>query len=120
MTIVTDSRYAIDCVTNWSRKWIRNNWQTADKKPVENKDLVQSILVKISERDSLKVTTTFEWVKGHSSDAGNGEADRLAVLGARKGYREQEPPSSVSGAIEAGVDEDIEDDLLDDEFDNDF
>lgn len=117
VTIVTDSRYAIDCVTNWSRKWIRNNWQTADKKPVENKDLVQSILVKISERDSLKVTTTFEWVKGHSSDAGNGEADRLAVLGARKGYGEQEPPSSVG--IEADVDEDIEDDLID-EFDNDF
>ncbi|KAM5441105.1 putative ribonuclease H [Microsporum ferrugineum] len=82
VTIFTDSKYSIDCVTVWYINWQRNNWVTSAQKPVENKDLVQSILAKIEERKSLKVKTLFEWVKGHNKDAGNEAADRLAVNGA--------------------------------------
>lgn len=85
VTIVTDSRYAIDCVTVWFINWRRNNWMTRDNKPVENKDLVESILVKIEERNELRVKTVFEWVKGHNKDQGNEEADKLAVNGAQRG-----------------------------------
>ena len=52
---------------------------------MENKDLVENILAKIEERNSLKVQTLFEWIKGHANQPGNVEADRLAVEGARKG-----------------------------------
>ncbi|KAI9836273.1 MAG: hypothetical protein M1819_001610 [Sarea resinae] len=83
VTIFTDSKYAIDCVTVWYINWRRNNWQTAAKKPVENRDLVESILTKIEERNALKVETKFEWLKGHADHAGNIAADRLAVDGAR-------------------------------------
>ncbi|KAL2002895.1 hypothetical protein VTN02DRAFT_5612 [Thermoascus thermophilus] len=110
VTIFTDSRYAIDCVTVWFVKWRRNQWMTADHKPVENKDLIESILVKIEERNELKVKTLFEWVKGHNRNHGNEEADRLAVNGARKGVEEK------SKALAAG--EDIPDEaLLDDDDD---
>ncbi|KAJ5576377.1 Ribonuclease H [Penicillium sp. DV-2018c] len=85
VTIVTDSRYSIDCVTVWFVNWRRNNWMTRDGKPVENRDLVEPILARIEERNDLKVKTLFEWVKGHSKDAGNEEADKLAVNGAQKG-----------------------------------
>ncbi|KAJ5221097.1 Ribosomal protein L9/RNase H1 N-terminal [Penicillium citrinum] len=85
VTVVTDSRYAIDCVTVWYKNWQRNNWLTKDGKPVENKDLVESILVNIEERKQLKVKTLFEWVKGHAKDPGNEAADRLAVNGAQRG-----------------------------------
>lgn len=89
VTIFSDSNYAIKCVTVWFMNWRRNNWMTSDKKPVENKDLVEPILAKIEERESLKVKTLFEWVKGHSHNAGNVEADRLAVNGARMGVSEK-------------------------------
>ncbi|EGD90296.2 hypothetical protein H112_01751 [Trichophyton rubrum D6] len=82
VTIFTDSKYSIDCVTVWCINWQRNNWVTSTQKPVENKDLIQAILSKIEERKSLKVKTLFEWVKGHNKDAGNEAADRLAVNGA--------------------------------------
>ncbi len=83
VTIYTDSRYAIDCVTNWYKKWKRNGWVTMNKKAVENRDLVQEVRARIEERDGLGRGTYFVWVKGHNGDIGNVEADRLAVEGAK-------------------------------------
>lgn len=85
VTIYTDSKYAIDCVTNWYRNWKKNGWLNAKGKPVENKDLVVDIRDKIDERDEFKKSTYFVWVKGHKDNAGNIAADRLAVEGALKG-----------------------------------
>ncbi|MCJ1288060.1 hypothetical protein MMC26_007413 [Xylographa opegraphella] len=84
VTIVTDSRYAIDCVTLWHTNWRRNGWKTSTGKVVENRDLVESILSRMEERGSLQTRTTFEWIKGHANHPGNVEADSLAVTGARR------------------------------------
>ena len=82
--IVTDSRYAIDCVTTWYVNWRKNGWKTSAGKAVENRDLVESILSRVDERAALASQTLFEWVKGHANDPGNVAADQLAVAGARK------------------------------------
>ena len=84
VTIVTDSRYAIDCVTLWHVNWRRNGWKTSAGKAVENRDLVEHILGKMEERGALQTRTTFEWIKGHANHPGNVEADSLAVTGARR------------------------------------
>jgi len=107
VTIFTDSRYAIDCVTVWFMNWRRNNWMTKDKKPVENRDLIESILVKIEERHELKVKTLFEWIKGHNKDPGNEAADRLAVNGAQRGVQEK------AEALETGQ---VPDEVFEDDF----
>ena len=65
--------------------WRRNNWLTADKKPVENKDLIEPILQRIDQRKLSRANTKFEWVKGHAGDEGNTRADELAREGAEKG-----------------------------------
>lgn len=86
VVIITDSRYSIDCVTNWFQNWRRNGWKNAAGRTVENRDLIENILARIEERDKLRPkSTTFEWVKGHSTNEGNVQADRLAVEGARSG-----------------------------------
>lgn len=108
VTIVTDSRYAIDCVTVWFINWRRNNWMTKDKKPVENRDLIEPILVKIEERNGLKVKTLFEWIKGHNQDPGNEAADRLAVNGAQQGVTEK------AEALEAN--QDVPDEVFQKDF----
>ncbi|KAJ6032536.1 Ribosomal protein L9/RNase H1 N-terminal [Penicillium herquei] len=108
VTIFTDSKYSIDCVTVWFINWRRNNWMTKDKKPVENRDLVESILVKIEERQELKVKTLFQWIKGHANDPGNEAADRLAVNGAHVGVKQK------AEALEAA--RDIPDELSEDDF----
>ncbi|KAJ5293242.1 Mitochondrial carrier protein LEU5, partial [Penicillium atrosanguineum] len=105
VTIVTDSQYSINCVTVWFINWKRNNWMTKDKKPVENRDLVEPILARIEERNELKVKTLFEWVKGHNKDPGNEAADQLAVNGAQRGVHEK------AAALETRVPEVIQDDF---------
>lgn len=85
VTICTDSRYSIDCVTDWYKNWVRNKWMSAKNKPVENKDLIMDIRQKIDERERLRSSTHFVWVKGHANDEGNTAADRLAVGGATMG-----------------------------------
>lgn len=121
VTIYTDSRYSIDCVTNWYKNWVRNKWMTAKNKAVENKDLIMDIRQKIEEREHLKSGTYFVWVKGHANDEGNIAADRLAVDGAMMGRgldKEVEAAENVEKVIAA--EERIGFDLLDREVEEAF
>ena len=82
--IYTDSRYSINCVTQWYDNWNRNGWTTAKGAKVENKDLITEVKRMMDERkDVYGAQTTFVWVKGHAATEGNVMADRLAVQGAR-------------------------------------
>ncbi|KAF1926626.1 RnaseH-domain-containing protein [Didymella exigua CBS 183.55] len=81
--IVTDSYYAIRCITEWSPKWLKNGWKNSVGKDVENRDLVEPIVSRVCEREACKAKTKFQWIKGHANDPGNVAADELAVQGSR-------------------------------------
>ena len=76
VTLFTDSKYVMDGITQWIQNWKKNNWKTAAKKEVKNKDLWQKL-------DQLMTYhhVQWQWVKGHSGDPGNEKADRLANKG---------------------------------------
>jgi len=71
--IFTDSIYVKEGITAWIDKWEKNNWKTADKKNVKNVDLWK----KLKELTKLN-PVEWNWVKGHSDDAMNDLADKLA------------------------------------------
>ena len=71
--ITTDSKYVKNGITEWIKNWERNNWQTAQKKPVKNKELWIE-LNKLTKAHNI----TWEWVKGHSGHYENERADTLA------------------------------------------
>ena len=71
--ITTDSTYVKNGITDWIHNWKLKGWKTANKKPVKNKDLWQS-LEKLSSQHSIQ----WEWVKGHAGHFGNERADQLA------------------------------------------
>jgi ribonuclease HI len=73
VTLVTDSAYVKNGITQWIHGWKRNGWRTADKKPVKNADLWQE-LIEASARHRIEWT----WVKGHAGDPDNERADQLA------------------------------------------
>ena len=74
--LYTDSNYLRQGITEWIFNWKKNNWRTASKKPVANKDL----WIEISELSSA-MDVNWYWVKGHDGDPGNERADYLANLG---------------------------------------
>jgi ribonuclease HI len=74
--LFTDSKYVMDGITQWIKNWKKNNWKTAAKKDVKNKELWQKLDHLIS-----KHQVQWHWVKGHSGDAGNETADLLANKG---------------------------------------
>ena len=74
--LYTDSNYLRQGITEWIFNWKKNNWRTASKKPVANKDL----WIEISELSSF-MAVNWHWVKGHDGDPGNERADYLANRG---------------------------------------
>ena len=73
VVIITDSTYVKSGITDWIDNWKKNGWKTANKKPVKNKELWESLDLLCS-----KHFIDWKWVKGHSGNEGNELADQLA------------------------------------------
>ena len=77
--IYTDSMYVKDGIEKWIFNWKKNGWKTANKKPVKNIDLWQSLEEELSRHD-----VSWHWVKGHAGHFENERADELARLAIKK------------------------------------
>ncbi len=74
--VVSDSTYVVHCFRDrWWEGWLRRGWKNSQRKDVANRDLWEPLIELYRKRGDI----TFEWVKGHSDDRWNDEADRLAV-----------------------------------------
>ena len=69
----TDSRYVMDGVTVWMKRWKSNGWKTAGKKPVKNEDLWRALDEVVNGHD-----VHWRWVRGHAGHPENERADALA------------------------------------------
>lgn len=83
--IYTDSKYSIQCITEWSLIWRLNNWKTKNGSDVKHQDIIKEILKKMK-----KVNVKFIHIKSHQKKPenknsleykiwyGNNMADKLA------------------------------------------
>ncbi len=71
--IHTDSQYVKNGMQVWIKNWRKNNWRTADRKPVKNQDLWMAL-------DELATKTKIHWVwvRGHNGEEFNERCDTLA------------------------------------------
>ena len=76
LTIVTDSAYVKNGITEWIAGWKRKNWRTAGGSPVKNVELCQRL-----EAAAARHQVTWRWIKGHAGHAENERADALARAG---------------------------------------
>jgi ribonuclease HI len=69
--IVTDSKYLIQCCTEWMKGWKAAGW-TKKRGPLLNVDLLKRL-------DELQAKHDVQWrhVAGHSGDPGNDHVDAL-------------------------------------------
>lgn len=74
VSLYSDSAYVVNAFTqNWIENWIANNWRTAKKQPVANKELWLE-LIKLTKKHSVQ----FFKVAGHSTNLYNNLCDELA------------------------------------------
>jgi len=76
ITIVTDSAYVKNGVTEWIHGWKRNGWKTAARAPVKNVELWQRL-----DAAQARHKVVWRWIKGHAGHAENERADALARAG---------------------------------------
>ena len=76
ITIVTDSAYVKNGITEWMTGWKRNGWKTSTKKPVKNEDLWRRL-----DAAQARHRVRWEWIKGHAGHPENERADALARAG---------------------------------------
>ncbi len=71
--VLTDSNYVVKGMSEWMPGWIKRNWRTAQKKPVQNKDLWEE-LIKLSQLHKIE----WKWIRGHHGHPENERCDQLA------------------------------------------
>jgi ribonuclease HI len=71
--LYTDSQYVRRGIMEWLPQWKARGWKTADRKPVKNRDLWQSL-----EAAAARHRIEWHWVPGHAGIAGNERCDVLA------------------------------------------
>ena len=76
LTIISDSKYAIDGLTIHLHTWEDNGWIG-----VKNATLFKKAAFLLRRRIA---TTDFKWTKGHNGTLGNEQSDLLAKAGANK------------------------------------
>lgn len=91
LTVLCDSQYVINSVTQWMPGWKRRGWRKSDGKPVLNRDL----LVRLDE-SLVGRAVSFEWVKGHAGHPLNEAADARARAAATA-YQLGRAPESGPG-----------------------
>ena len=84
LTIVTDSAYVKNGVSQWIYGWKRNGWKTSDGKPVKNVDLWQRLDAALAPHQ-----VEWQWVRGHSGHAENERVDALARSAVPRGGMKQ-------------------------------
>ena len=73
--IYSDSAYVVNAFNQgWIKNWQKNNWKTAGKEPVKNRELWEE-LYKLTEKHKVE----FIKVKGHSDNEFNNRCDELAT-----------------------------------------
>ena len=78
VTVLTDSQYVRNGITNWISGWKRKGWITSAKTPVLNKELWMELEAQVARH-----RVRWEWVKGHADHEDNNRCDELAAEAAR-------------------------------------
>jgi ribonuclease HI len=77
--VFSDSQYIVNGMTKgWAKKWEMSNWKLASGGRALNQDLWEQLL-RLCERHDV----SFRWVRGHTGNRENEQADKLALAAAQ-------------------------------------
>ncbi|SKA50884.1 ribonuclease H family protein [Photobacterium toruni] len=76
VAIFCDSKYSIQCITQWAITWQKNGWKKAGGE-IKNLVLIQQMFTRYQ---ALKLQLEIHHVNGHVGIEGNELADRMSIL----------------------------------------
>lgn len=79
VVIVTDSQYALNCVTEWLEGWKANDWHLASGEPVKNPEIIKAIDALLDQVNAAGVTLEFLHQNSHTK-AGNVKTKKEKML----------------------------------------
>lgn len=103
LQIFSDSKYSVNVLNLWHRKWTRHGWTTATGKPVEHRTLIQATLEAIRMHRQAGSLVEVIHVKGHLRVDGvdlypeNARADALASHARRTASGNTKEPLRLPG-----------------------
>lgn len=80
-SILCDSQYSINCVTNWAYSWKQRGWKRKVAGDIKNLEIIQQAHALY---DELKDKLIVSHVKAHIGIEGNELADRMSIYGIDK------------------------------------
>lgn len=79
--LYSDSQYMLSGITKWIVNWLNNNWLNAEGEQVKNKEYWMELNLKTQAVFEAGINLRWGWVRGHSGDVGNEQADLNATAG---------------------------------------
>ena len=76
ITIITDSAYVKNGITEWMVSWKKKGWRTSSGSGVKNEDLWRRL-----DAAQAQHRVKWVWIKGHAGHVENERADELARAG---------------------------------------
>jgi ribonuclease HI len=73
LAVYSDSNYLIKGMNEWLPSWVARGWRKRDGKAPDNRDLWERLRELAAQH-----AVTWHWVKGHSGNPGNEQADQSA------------------------------------------
>ncbi len=75
LTIMSDSRYAVDCMEKWIYKWSKNGWTNAAGREVANRDLIEEAS-DLDDRVKELGKVTYMWIPRHENEKADGAVNK--------------------------------------------
>lgn len=95
LTLVLDSQYVLNTLTNFGDAYRRNGWVKSDGTEPKNLELIKLLLSKRDALKALKTEIVYQWCKGHNGNMGNGMADYHATVGVRRSKFSDNPSQTI-------------------------
>lgn len=86
ITVLSDSQYLVNGMTDWMLNWIKRGWRGSNKKPVKNQAMWQTLHQLVRNHP---VPVHWTWVRGHDGNSLNEDADLLATNAAAGIYGQE-------------------------------
>lgn len=82
-TLASDSKYVLQGIAGWLRRWKKNGWKTGSNGQVKNRKMWEALDRQLKQTNGY-TDIKFQWIPGHSGVHFNEICDQMATDAAKE------------------------------------